>query len=81
MLTLEHCKKILGDKAEGLSDENIEAIRDELYIAANFAFENWRKSNSSTKKEEASPSFVGEIPTSTPLPTGESADEKIADGK
>ena len=61
MFTLEHCKKILDDKAVGLSDEAIEAIRDELYIAASLAFEHWRKS-SSTKGEEKSSLVVGEQP-------------------
>ena len=64
MLTLERCKKILGDKAIGLSDETIEAMRDELYIGANLAFEHFQKSNSSTKEEETSSLFVGEQPTS-----------------
>lgn len=61
MLTLQHCKKVLGDKAKNYTDEQIEAIRDELYIAANLAFEHWRKS-SSTKGEEKSSLAVGEQP-------------------
>ena len=68
MLTIERCKKILGNKAEGLSDEKIEKMRDELYISANLAFEHWRKSNSSTKEEESSSLFVGEQPTSAQIP-------------
>jgi hypothetical protein len=80
MLTLERCKKILGNKANELSDEKIEAMRDELYIAANLAFAHWQKNCSSTKAGEPSPIFVGEQPTSSKLPAGESADEKIAGG-
>lgn len=64
MFTLEHCKKILGDKAVGLSDEAIEAIRDELYIAANLAFNHWQKNCSSTKGGEKSSPAAGEQPNS-----------------
>ncbi len=60
MLTLLQTKKILGDKAKNYTDERIEAIRDELYVAANLAFEHWRKNCSSTKPGEASPVAVGE---------------------
>ena len=71
MLTLTHCKKILGDKAADLSDEDIEALRDELYVMANLSFTHWQKHCSSTKSEESSSSFVGAQPTSPQLPTGE----------
>lgn len=64
MLSLENCKKILGDKAIDLSDEAIEEIRDELYIAANLAFSHWQKNCSSTKREEKSSLTVGEQPVS-----------------
>jgi len=67
MLPVQQCKKILGEKAKNYSDEVVEAIRDELYVAANLAFEHWRKNCSSTKGEEKSSLFVGEQPTSTPL--------------
>lgn len=76
MLSIEQCKKILGNKAKNYSDELIEAIRDELYVAANLAFAHWQKNCSSTKEGENSSAFVGEQPTSTPLPTGELADVK-----
>ena len=62
MLTLEQCKKILGNKAQNLTDSEIESIRDELYIAANLAFSHWQKNRSSTKEGEPSPLFVGEQP-------------------
>lgn len=41
MLTIEQCKKIIGDK--NLTDKEVEEIRDELYILANLAFEHWRE--------------------------------------
>jgi len=64
MLTVQQCKKILGGKAKGQSDETIEQFRDALYILANLSFEHWRKNCSSTKGEEKSSSIVGEQPTS-----------------
>jgi hypothetical protein len=64
MLSVENCKKILGDKAIGLSDKAVEAIRDELYVAANLAFAHWQKSCASTKGEEKSFLVVGEQPNS-----------------
>jgi hypothetical protein len=76
MLTIERCRKTLADKAVGLSDEQIEAVRDELYIAANLSFEHWHKSRSSTKAEETSSSPVGEQPRLPELRAGDSADEK-----
>jgi len=57
MLSIEKCKKILGNKAAKYSDEQLGKIRDELYIAANLAFENWR--SSSTKGEDNSSPSVG----------------------
>ena len=70
MLTITYCRKRLGDKAKDLTDEQLEAIRDQLYILAGLSFEYWRKSNSSTKGEESSPLFVGEQPTSAIIPYG-----------
>ncbi len=40
MLSIEQCKKLISDKK--LSDKEVEEIRDELYILANLAFEQWR---------------------------------------
>lgn len=71
MLSLERCKKVLGEKAVGMTDEFIEQMRDELYIAANLAFSHWHKSNASTKAGKPSPFFVGAQPTSNPLPVGD----------
>jgi hypothetical protein len=44
-LSVEKCKKILGDKAANMTDELIEKMRDELYVAANLAFSHWQKSS------------------------------------
>lgn len=71
MLTLTHCKKILGNEAADLSDEDIDALRHEMYVLANLSFNHWQKNCSSTKAEELSSLFVGAQPTSTQLPTGE----------
>lgn len=62
MLAITQCKKVLGEKARDLTDEQIEAIRDQLYIAANLAFTHWQKNCSSTKAEELSSLFAGEQP-------------------
>jgi hypothetical protein len=43
MLSVEKCKKILGEDAEGRSDEAIELIRDDLYRIANLAFTHWQE--------------------------------------
>jgi len=60
MLTLTHCKKILGNKAADLSDEDIDILRHEMYVLANISFNHWQKKCSSTKTEESSSLFVGE---------------------
>jgi hypothetical protein len=70
MLSIEHCKKILGERAKNYTDEKLEEIRDELYIIANLAFEHW-KHYSSTKGEEKSSSFAGEQPASAEIPVKE----------
>lgn len=62
MLSVERCKKILGDKAVGMTDEFVEKMRDELYIAANLAFANWQKSCVSTKGDGLASPFVGTQP-------------------
>jgi len=74
LITIKHCRKILGDKARNYTDEQIEAIRDQLYILANLAFGHWQKNCSSTKAEEIPSSFVGEQPTSPQLHAGDSTD-------
>lgn len=76
MLTLERSKKILGDKAKNYTDEQIEAIRDELYIAANLAFSNWQKNRCLTTGDTMQSPVVSQRLTSPQLPAGESADEK-----
>jgi hypothetical protein len=75
MLSVEQCKRILGERAKNYTDEQLEAIRDELYILAGLAFEHWKR-YSSAKTEEKSSAFAGVQPASTPLPTGELADVK-----
>ncbi|HRY76631.1 MAG TPA: hypothetical protein P5524_00485 [Candidatus Paceibacterota bacterium] len=74
MLSVEQCKKILGDKAKNYTDEKIEAIRDQLYILANLAFGHWQKNCSSAKEEEVPSSFVGAQLTSPQLHAGDSTD-------
>ena len=43
MLSLERAKKILNDP--GLSDKEIEEIRDEFHLLAEIIFEKWKKEN------------------------------------
>lgn len=76
MLSVQECRKRLGSKAKDLTDENLELVRDQLYILAGLAFTHWKENCSSTKGENNLSPFVGEQPTSTPLPTGELADAK-----
>ena len=51
MLTIEQCKKILNGNGLNLNDEQVERIRDELYIAANICFDHWQKSQMKTNEE------------------------------
>lgn len=62
MLSVEQSKKILGDEAKNLTDEQIEAMRDELYIAANLAFAHWQHSNVSAKGDVVPSPFAGALP-------------------
>ncbi len=60
MLSIEQCKKILGEKAKNLSDENIEAIRDALYVQANLLFNHWQRSSCSIKGGSQVPPLMGQ---------------------
>lgn len=72
MFSLEKCKRILGAKAEGLTDEYLESVRDQLYIAANLAFEHWRKGHCLTSGDSANTSpEVSQRLTPNPLPVGD----------
>lgn len=68
MLSITECRKILGDKAKNLSDENIEAIRDALYLQANLVFNNWQKSCLPAKRDfSKSPSASEKLASTPPL--------------
>ncbi len=41
MISLPKFKELLGDEAQGLTDEEIERIRDAQYQFARLAFEKW----------------------------------------
>ncbi len=71
MLTVEQCKKILGEKTKNYTDEQIEAIRDELYIAANLSFEHWRKSHCLTSGDSNTSPEVSQRLAPNPLPVGD----------
>jgi hypothetical protein len=43
MLSLERCRKILGDRSKNLSDEQVAVLRDSLYSAVNLIFDNLQK--------------------------------------
>ncbi|MFA5228642.1 MAG: hypothetical protein WC446_02675 [Candidatus Paceibacterota bacterium] len=60
MLSVEHCKKTLKNNKE-LNEEQVKSIRDELYVLAGVAFDQWKQSFSSTKGEVES-SLAGEKP-------------------
>lgn len=79
MLSVQDCRKKLnklGSKAQDLSDETIEQIRDALYIQAGLIFDEWRKSHCLTSGDSNTSPEVSQRLTSTPLPTGELADVK-----
>ena len=77
MFTLQQIRKVLGKKAEDLTDEQVEAIRDELYIAANLAFAHWQKSHCLTSADAIPASLeVSQRLTSNPLHAGVPVDAK-----
>ncbi len=41
MISLPKFKELLGEEAQGLSDEEVERIRDAQYQFARLAFEKW----------------------------------------
>jgi len=43
MISLSKFKELLGDEAQGLTDVEIESIRDAQYQFARLAFEKWAK--------------------------------------
>ena len=43
MIPLVEFKKLLGNEAQNLSDEQIEIIRGEQYSLAQIIFEQWQK--------------------------------------
>jgi hypothetical protein len=43
MIGLPEFKKLMGEEARGLTDQEIEEIRDAQYKMAELAFEFWRK--------------------------------------
>ncbi len=49
MISIKQCKKLISDKT--LTDAEVEQVRDELYILANLAFEQWRDKNINKKNE------------------------------
>ena len=77
MLTLEQCKKILGDKAKDYRDESIELIRDQLYVAANLSFEHWKKGHCLTSGDATNTSSE----VSQRLTSAQISAKEIADGK
>lgn len=43
MMALSKYKKLLGEDANGMSDEEIRQLRDAQYQFARLAFEKWQK--------------------------------------
>lgn len=62
MLSVEKCRKLLGKNTEGLSDEAIEQIRGDLYVAANLAFTRWQESHVQAKESDIPSPFVNAQP-------------------
>lgn len=50
MIGLSEFKKLMGEEARGLTDEEIEKIRDAQYKFAELAFEFWQKEKLYPKK-------------------------------
>ena len=43
MISLSKFKELMGDEAQGLTDEEIEAIRNAQYQFAKLAFDKWAR--------------------------------------
>ena len=71
MLSIEQCRKRLGDKAKDLTDETIENIRDVLYVQAGLIFDEWRKSHCLTSGDSNTSPEVSQRLTPNPLPVGD----------
>ena len=54
MISLTHFKAKLGPHAEGLTDHEIEQIRDQMYQLADMAFNVWAKENRLKNKIDSS---------------------------
>ena len=50
MISIEKFKKILGPKAQNLSDEEIEQIRDAQYRLSDILFDMWWEDKKENKK-------------------------------
>lgn len=61
MIALDEFKKLLGNAAEGLSDAEIESIRELEYRIADAVFDVWlRERNSSPQKRPEDP-LIGAV--------------------
>lgn len=63
MLSLEECRKILGDKARGLSDADLELLRQQAYGLADIVLSIYLD-----RRDEGVTFPSEEPPTATPLP-------------
>ncbi len=49
MIALSKYKRLLGEDAKGMSDDEIRQLRDAQYQFANLAFEKWKKERMGVK--------------------------------
>lgn len=52
MLTTEQCRKILGQRSAGLTDDQVGALRDSLRKLVNLIFDHLDKKRSNTQSSD-----------------------------
>jgi len=48
MISISKCRKLIGDKAEKMTNKEVEEVRDQFYKLADLAFDSWLEN----KKQE-----------------------------
>lgn len=55
MLSLEHTRELLGDRAEGMQDTQVVDVRDNLYALADLLIEMYIKEDAPLRHKNTSP--------------------------
>lgn len=55
MLSLDHCRELLGDRADGMGDAQVVEVRDNLYALADLLIEMYIKEDAPLRHKTSSP--------------------------